>query len=106
MASSFVFSSLVALSLKKAIRGGTLVNKTAARARMIVSDIETASGVVFMTLAFVSTVARALIERGCISCDDSLSAYAVKEPMLTVPFPIVRPSLLIYLFSVIRACTR
>ncbi|KAK1270209.1 hypothetical protein QJS04_geneDACA007664 [Acorus gramineus] len=104
--SSLVFSSLVALSLKKAIRGGTLVNKTAVRAGMIISDIGTASGVVFMTLAFVSTVARALIERGRLSCGDSLSAYAAKEPMLIVPFPIVLPALLIYLFNVIRARTR
>ncbi|KAK1298829.1 hypothetical protein QJS10_CPB14g00748 [Acorus calamus] len=54
--------------------GGTLINKTAVRAGIIVLESGTYSAWTFMALALVSTVARTLIKLGKIS-DDSLITH-------------------------------
>ncbi|KAK1298382.1 hypothetical protein QJS10_CPB14g00746 [Acorus calamus] len=95
-------SFVVALSL--ADGSGTPFNNTAIRrAEIIVSEIGTVSGLVFWTIAMLSTAARVLIERGLLSCDNSLITYAAEPPILIVT---LLPALLIYLFVVIRAHTR
>ncbi|KAK1298062.1 hypothetical protein QJS10_CPB14g00744 [Acorus calamus] len=115
--SSFLFSSLVAMSLKQAIRlawvgnggGGSSgsgaaaalrahVNKAALRAGIVISAIGTVSGYAFLMLALVDLVQ---IKLGTLSCG-SLHTYGAVVPLLIF----VPTALLFYVSVVFYAFTR
>ncbi|XP_042486477.1 uncharacterized protein LOC122066698 [Macadamia integrifolia] len=110
--SSFLFSSIIALALKQAIRiaknnGGSFmlhdamlarINKTALRVGILVSAVGSVSGCLFLMLALVNVVQ---IKLGTLSCR-SVNSYGA-----IVPLVILVPSgLLIYVGSVLYALTR
>ncbi|CAM8910373.1 unnamed protein product [Rhodiola kirilowii] len=109
--SSFLFSSLIALALKQAIRivrnPGfhfqyaellALVNKTALRVGMVISGAGSACGCAFLMMALVNLVQ---IKLGTLACGSSHSYAAI------VPLVILVPSaLLLYVSVVLYAFTR
>ncbi|KAJ4951549.1 hypothetical protein NE237_028381 [Protea cynaroides] len=110
--SSFLFSSIIALSLKQAIRiaksnGGPImfhgaalmarVNKTALRVAIVVSAAGSVSGCVFLMLALVNVVQ---IKLGILSCGSVYSYGAVVPLFILVPV-----GLLIYVCMVLYALT-
>ncbi|KAJ4951032.1 hypothetical protein NE237_027864 [Protea cynaroides] len=110
--SSFLFSSIIALSLKQAIRifksyGGPIrlheaalmarVNKTALRVAIVVSAAGSVSGCVFLMLALVNVVQ---IKLGILSCRSVYSYGAVVPLFILVPV-----GLLIYVCMVLYALT-
>lgn len=108
--SSFLFSSLVALGLKQAIRiaksnGGVVreimmgrVNATVLRVGMLVSAVGSACGCVFLMLALVNVVQ---IKLGTLACGSIHSYGAVIPLVIFVPI-----GLLIYVCVVLYAFTR
>ncbi|KAL5568967.1 hypothetical protein UlMin_025542 [Ulmus minor] len=109
--SSFLFSSLIALALKQAIRIGRSpsyhrveflhryrVNKTAFRVGMLVSGVGSVSGCGFLMLALVNVVQIKLGSLGCGSSD----TYAAIIPLVIF----VPAALLIYSSFVVYAFLR
>ncbi|KAK7387426.1 hypothetical protein VNO78_28228 [Psophocarpus tetragonolobus] len=105
--SSFLFSSLVALALKQAIRLSTSfhypalvahINRTALRLAMLVSGLGSVAGCSFLMLALVNV---AQIKLGTLACGSSHTFAAVVPLLIFVPL-----SLLIYLSLVLYAFTR
>ncbi|KAJ7967737.1 maternal effect embryo arrest 60 [Quillaja saponaria] len=108
--SSFLFSSLIALGLKQAIRLSrnssfhhpfeflVHVNKSALRVGMLVSGVGSVSGCGFLMLALVNVVQ---IKLGTLSCGSSHSLAAVVPLVILVPI-----ALLIYISVVLYAFTR
>ncbi|KAL2333309.1 hypothetical protein Fmac_014522 [Flemingia macrophylla] len=112
--SSFLFSSLVALALKQAIRlSGTTasfhypaaveqivahVNRTALRVSMLVSGAGSVAGCTFLMLALVNV---AQIKLGTLACGSSHTYAAVVPLVIFVPL-----ALLIYVSLVLYAFTR
>ncbi|XP_059666333.1 uncharacterized protein LOC132312099 [Cornus florida] len=92
--SSFLFSSLVALGLKQALRmvqtthlhvftlDMAHVNKTALRVGYLVSAAGSVSGCLFLMMALVDVVQ---IKLGTLSCGSSLSYGAIVPLMVLVP---------------------
>ncbi|KAK9158919.1 hypothetical protein Scep_005493 [Stephania cephalantha] len=102
--SSFLFSTLLALSLKQAIRISTTfraahVSKTPLRLGLVGSAVGSASGCVFLMLAIVDLVQFKL---GVLSCPTSRYSVAAVVPLL-VFVPI---ALLVYVSLVLYAFTR
>lgn len=113
--SSFLFSSLLALALKQALRishhrraGPTLnhalaalpavVNKALLRAVIVVCSAGSASGCVFLVLALVKMVQ---IKLGVLGCGTSWTAGAIVPLLVFVPL-----GLLLYVAIVAYAFTR
>lgn len=109
--SSFLFSSLIALCLKQAIRLArtahyrtvlTLdlahVNRTAVRVGYLVSAAGSVSGCVFLMLALINVVQ---IKLGTLACGSSHSYGAVVPLVILVPCGLV-----IYVCTVFYAFTR
>ncbi|KAI5670575.1 hypothetical protein M9H77_10939 [Catharanthus roseus] len=109
--SSFLFSSLIALCLKQAIRLARSahyrtifsfdlahVNRTALRVGYLVSAIGSFSGCVFLMLALINVVQ---IKLGTLSCGSSHSYGAVVPLLILVP-----SGLLIYVCTVFYAFTQ
>ncbi|XP_073141604.1 uncharacterized protein [Henckelia pumila] len=108
--SCFLFSSLVALGLKQAIRLArdspahwpidlTMVNKTGLRVGYVVSAAGSVTGSVFLMLALVDVVQ---IKLGMLGCGGSRHGFGA-----VVPLVILVPSgLLIYVCTVLYAFTR
>ncbi|KAL1327261.1 uncharacterized protein LOC107634668 [Arachis ipaensis] len=115
--SSFLFSSLVALALKQAIRLSrhnnhhfsihypaavefiaARINRSALRAGMLVSGAGSVAGCAFLMLALVNVVQ---IKLGTLACGSS-HAYAAVVPLLIL----VPIALLIYVSVVLYAFTR
>nr|XP_015877247.2 uncharacterized protein LOC107413725 isoform X1 [Ziziphus jujuba var. spinosa]XP_048326634.1 uncharacterized protein LOC107413725 isoform X1 [Ziziphus jujuba var. spinosa]XP_048326635.1 uncharacterized protein LOC107413725 isoform X1 [Ziziphus jujuba var. spinosa] len=101
--SSFLFSSLVAMGLKQAIRIArspayhpseflVRVNKSAFRAGMLVSGAGSVSGCVFLMLALINVVQ---IKLGTLACGSSHSFAAV------IPLVIFVPSALLIYISIV-----
>lgn len=115
--SCFLFSSLVALGLKQAIRlarGGhhqdhdhrvfwafdlAHVNQMALRVGYVVSAIGSVCGSIFLMLALVNVVQ---IKLGLLGCGDSRHGYAAVVPLVVF----VPAGLLIYVCTVFYAFTR
>ncbi|KAG4923340.1 hypothetical protein AAZX31_18G032000 [Glycine max] len=111
--SSFLFSSLVALALKQAIRLSRTtsfhypavvdhlvadVNRTALRLGMLVSGVGSVAGCAFLMLALVNV---AQIKLGTLACGSSHTYAAVVPLLIFVPL-----ALLIYVSLVLYAFTR
>ncbi|TKY47487.1 hypothetical protein E2542_SST29547 [Spatholobus suberectus] len=112
--SSFLFSSLVALALKQAIRLShtpssfhypaaveflvARVNRTALRVGMLVSGAGSVAGFGFLMLALVNV---AQIKLGTLACGSSHTYAAVVPLLILVPL-----ALLIYVSLVLYAFTR
>ncbi|XP_059666332.1 uncharacterized protein LOC132312098 [Cornus florida] len=110
--SSFLFSSLIAMALKQAIKLGIMsryrtlltfdlavINQTALRVGYLVSAAGSVSGCVCLMLALVNVVQ---IKLGTLSCANSHISYGA-----VVPLVILVPSgLFIYVCSVLYAFTR
>ncbi|KAK7290078.1 hypothetical protein RIF29_04245 [Crotalaria pallida] len=112
--SSFLFSSLIALALKQAIRLSrsrhsfhfpqpaveflAQINRTALRIGMLVSGLGSAFGCGFLMMALVNVVQ---IKLGTLACGSS-HAYAAVVPLLIL----VPIALVIYLSLVLYAFTR
>lgn len=113
--SSFLFSSLVALSLKQAIRIAKTscetrrlmmfsfdmchINKNALRVGYLVSAVGSVCGCGFLMMALVNVVQ---IKLGVLGCESSQHSYAAVVPLLIfVPL-----GLLTYVFFVLFAFTR
>ncbi|CAI9091588.1 OLC1v1026656C1 [Oldenlandia corymbosa var. corymbosa] len=107
----FLFSSLVALALKQAIRLSrsahyrtvftfdlALVNKNALRVGYVISAAGSASGCLFLMLALINVVQ---IKLGTLSCGSPHSLGAVVPLVILVPI-----GLLIYVSTVIYAFTQ
>uniref|UniRef100_A0A7N0TH87 Maternal effect embryo arrest 60 n=1 Tax=Kalanchoe fedtschenkoi TaxID=63787 RepID=A0A7N0TH87_KALFE len=107
--SSFLFSSLIALALKQAVRivrnpgfpyAELLahVNKSALRVGMLISGVGSVCGCAFLMMALVNVVQ---VKLGTLACGSSHSFAAV------VPLVILVPSaLLVYVSVVLYAFTR
>ncbi|KAK9283929.1 hypothetical protein L1049_012186 [Liquidambar formosana] len=107
--SCFLFSSLVALGLKQAIRlsRGSVtyrfeifahINKTALRVGMLMSGAGSVCGCLFLMLALVNVVQ---IKLGTLACGSSYSFAAVVPLLIFVPIGLV-----IYVCMVLYAFTR
>ncbi|KAM1406689.1 hypothetical protein ACFXTH_001336 [Malus domestica] len=108
--SSFLFSSLVALGLKQAIRITrspsyhrpaeilVRVNSTLLRIGMLVSGVGSAAGCVFLMLALINVVQ---IKLGTLACGSFNTLAAVVPLVIFVSF-----ALLIYVCTVLYAFTR
>ncbi|XP_043715324.1 uncharacterized protein LOC122663747 [Telopea speciosissima] len=111
--SSFLFSSMIALGLKQAIRiakinGGPVIlhdamimakiNKTALRVGILVSAVGSVSGCLFLMLALVNVVQ---IKLGTLSCG-SVNSYGAIVPLVIL----VPAGLLIYVGIILYALTR
>ncbi|KAK7305815.1 hypothetical protein VNO77_43727 [Canavalia gladiata] len=113
--SSFLFSSLIALALKQAIRLSRFsppsihyphaveflvahVNRSALRVGMLVSGIGSFGGCLFLMLALVNV---AQIKLGTLACGSSHTFAAVVPLLILVPL-----ALLIYVSLVLYAFTR
>lgn len=109
--SSFLFSSLVALAIKQAIRIAKTsnhhshlpeilahVNKNLVRVGMLVSGVGSVCGCVFLMLALVNVVQFKL---GTLACGSGHSFAAVVPLVILVP-----AALLIYVCIVVYAFTR
>ncbi|GMH30576.1 hypothetical protein Nepgr_032419 [Nepenthes gracilis] len=103
--SCFLFSSLVALALKQAIRiyrhyesYRAYVHKSGLRIGMLVSAVGSVCGCVFLMLALINVVQ---IKLGTLACGSSHSIAAVVPLVILVPF-----GLLIYVSFVLYAFTR
>ncbi|XP_027337663.1 uncharacterized protein LOC113851396 [Abrus precatorius] len=113
--SSFLFSSLIALALKQAIRLSrsssssfhyphaveflaVYINRTALRVGMLVSGAGSVAGCGFLMLALVNV---AQIKLGTLACGSSHTLAAVVPLLILVPI-----ALLIYVFVVLYAFTR
>ncbi|MED6191919.1 hypothetical protein PIB30_005399 [Stylosanthes scabra] len=113
--SSFLFSSLVALALKQAIRLSrnprfsihypaavefiaARINRSALRAGMLVSGAGSVVGCTFLMLALVNVVQ---IKLGTLACGSSHAYAAVVPLVILVPI-----ALLIYVSVVVYAFTR
>ncbi|CAK9326225.1 unnamed protein product [Citrullus colocynthis] len=95
--SSFLFSSLIALGLKQAIRISkssfyhptelfVRVNKTAVRIGMLVSGIGSVCGCGFLMMALINVVQ---IKLGTLSCGSSQTFAAVVPLVILVPIALV-----------------
>ncbi|KAI5407521.1 uncharacterized protein LOC127083906 [Lathyrus oleraceus] len=102
--SSFLFSSLVALALKQAIRLSRTssavahINRSALRVGMLVSGIGSASGCAFLMLALANVVQ---IKLGTLACGSPHALAAVVPLFIFVPI-----ALLVYVTVVVYAFTR
>ncbi|KFK24990.1 hypothetical protein AALP_AA8G052200 [Arabis alpina] len=113
---SFLFSSLIALGLKQAMRlniGGSsfhhfstridpvvyYVNKTALRIGMVVSGLGSVCGCGFLMMALINVVQ---IKLGSLGCGDSGHSYAAIVPLLIL----VPTALFIYVSLMLYAFTR
>ncbi|XP_004503212.1 uncharacterized protein [Cicer arietinum] len=102
--SSFLFSSLIALALKQAIRLSRTstavahINRSTLRVGMLVSGIGSVSGCGFLMLALVNVVQ---IKLGTLACGSAHTLAAVVPLFIFVPI-----SLLIYVTVVLYAFTR
>ncbi|XP_020204738.1 uncharacterized protein LOC109790053 [Cajanus cajan] len=111
--SSFLFSSLVALALKQAVRLSRTtsfhypaavehiaahVNRTALRVGMLVSGAGSVAGCAFLMLALVNV---AQLKLGTLACGSSHTYAAVVPLVILVPL-----ALLIYVSLVLYAFTR
>ncbi|CAI0411106.1 unnamed protein product [Linum tenue] len=105
--SCFLFSSLVALALKQAIRINNpfhlpaeflgQVNKNLLRIGMLISGIGSAFGCVFLMLALVNVVQ---LKLGTLSCGSSHTYAAVVPLVIFVPVAIlIYSSLVLYAFT-------
>ncbi|CAI0411107.1 unnamed protein product [Linum tenue] len=100
--SCFLFSSLVALALKQAIRISRAeflgqVNKNLLRIGMLISGIGSAFGCVFLMLALVNVVQ---LKLGTLSCGSSHTYAAVVPLVIFVPVAIlIYSSLVLYAFT-------
>ncbi|GAV56827.1 hypothetical protein CFOL_v3_00369, partial [Cephalotus follicularis] len=114
--SSFLFSSLIALGIKQAMRISRTpnyhynqisseifarVNKTVFRVGMLVSGLGSVCGCVFLMLALINVVQ---IKLGSLACGRSSSGhtFAAVVPLVTL----VPAALLIYVSVVLYALTR
>ncbi|KAK4761295.1 hypothetical protein SAY87_006188 [Trapa incisa] len=107
--SSFLFSSLIALALKQAIRISrsptyhpfeflARVDRKALRVGMLVSGAGSVSGCAFLMLALVNVVQ---IKLGTLACGSGHSIAAVVPLVILVPI-----ALLIYVSFIVYAFTR
>ncbi|CAK8566553.1 unnamed protein product [Lathyrus sativus] len=104
--SSFLFSSLVALALKQAIRlsrsssspAVAHINRSALRVGMLVSGIGSVSGCAFLMLALANVVQ---IKLGTLACGSQHALAAVVPLFIFVP-----GALLVYVTVVVYAFTR
>ncbi|XP_057434067.1 uncharacterized protein LOC130726780 [Lotus japonicus] len=105
--SSFLFSSLIALALKQAIRltrtsaytpAVAHVNRSCLRLVMVVSGAGSVSGCLFLMLALVNVVQ---IKLGTLACGSSHAFAAIVPLFIFVPI-----ALLIYVSVVFYAFTR
>ncbi|CAJ2643940.1 uncharacterized protein LOC123899696 [Trifolium pratense] len=107
--SSFLFSSLIALALKQAIRLSRTsttvahtavahINRSTLRVGMLVSGIGSVSGCAFLMLALVNVVQ---IKLGTLACGSQHAFAAVVPLFIFVPI-----ALLVYVTVVLYAFTR
>lgn len=106
--SSFLFSSLIALALKQAIRLSSTVahispavahiNRSTLRIGMLISGVGSVSGCAFLMLALANVVQ---IKLGTLACGSSHTFAAVVPLFIFVPI-----SLFIYVSVVLYAFTR
>ncbi|KAL1196983.1 hypothetical protein V5N11_024780 [Cardamine amara subsp. amara] len=111
---SFLFSSLIALGLKQAMRLNIAtsfhfssridpvvyyVNKTALRLGMVISGLGSVCGCVFLMLALINVVQ---IKLGTLGCGASGHSYAAVVPLLIL----VPTALFIYVSLMLYAFTR